>query len=159
MKLEELQQLKKEKEIKMGKIDQVVKEDKKLKKHAGILYQMLNERTSIANELKVIDIAIKGKELNRDLVGLLKEIKERLEISFDDDLYEKTTIVLEKAEGAEIKEQSKREKWEFYCPCCDIKMKTRIEEVLSDAFVSGKEKIVTGWDCENCHFSLNVDEN
>lgn len=100
---------------------------------------------------------------NRELVELLKEVA-RLNVECCNWIYSPSLAgridkTIEKTETNELVKAPKREKWEFYCPCCDTKMKTRIEEVLSDAFVSGKEEIVTGWDCENCNFSLNVDEN
>lgn len=43
------------------------------------------------------------------------------------------------------------------CPMCEEIMETRIEEINSDAVVSGKEEIITGWDCE-CGYSLDLYE-
>jgi len=43
------------------------------------------------------------------------------------------------------------------CPLCYEKMDIRIEVINNDSFVSGKEEVVTGWDCE-CGISLDLYE-
>lgn len=43
------------------------------------------------------------------------------------------------------------------CPVCKQIMDLREEEVDNDNFASGKEKIITGWDCK-CGISLDMYE-